>query len=370
MGRLACLFSPATCAVSALAKSSFSSLFAAVTGWIASSLQWLFAAAGRALNSIGDPELVMRASQHEYATLERVSPILLLLGLLVATIGALRAGEPGRLWRLYFATLPACVAGVVLARPVASTILISVDQLSGAASAGVAAAERQLIPRLDSLTGTAPGFGLFILVAGLALGTWFLWCELVVRGVVLALLVVIVPLVVPLAIVPSLRRVGWRLFETFTAVAVAKLMIVVTLVIGLAEVDGRGATSLVTGCVTLLLASLSPFVILRILPVVESSSLHAVENLRQRASHGASAWSRSPGAALVERMRPDYVVPPEEMRGEDLGLDMWPGSGEIPFEPYDGPPVAPPVGEPHIPRGWRHVSEDEKGPVIGWHFDE
>lgn len=337
---------------------------------MASSLQWLFSAAGRALNSVGDPQLVMRASQREYADLERVSPVLLLLGLLVASIGALRAGEPGRLWRLYFATLPACVAALVLARSVASTILMSVDQLSGAASVGVVAAEGHLLPRLEALTGMAPGFGLFILVAGLALGTWLLWCELVVRGVVLALLVAIVPLVVPLAIIPSLRRVGWRLFETFTAVAVAKLMIVVTLMIGLAEVDQRGATSLVTGCVTLLLASLSPFIIVRLVPVLESSSLHAVEGLRQRASRGAAGWSHSPAAALVERMRPNYVVPPDETRGDDLGLEMWPGSGEIPFEPYDGPPVAPPVGEPHIPRGWRHVGHDDVGPVIGWHFDE
>ncbi|MDE3007919.1 MAG: hypothetical protein KGI14_02655 [Acidobacteriota bacterium] len=370
MNHVACILAPAGCAVGALAKSTFADLFNAWTSWILASVQWLFNACGRVLTSLSDPRLVLRATAGPFAALEVVSPALLAVGLMTSTLHALRLAEPARLWREYFGVLPACVAGVVLARPLALLVLEAVNQMSSAASSGVVASEHQLVLGVTNLTANVPGFGLFVIAGGLAIGTWLLWCELLVRDVLLALLLVTVPLLVPLATFTSLRRVGWRLLETFVAVAASKLVIVVTLVLGLAEVHGNGAIGVVTGLVTLVLAAASPFVILRVVPIVEHSALHAVEGLRGRAARGGASVSSSPYAHAVEYLRPDVGPPTPPPRGPDLGLEMWPGSPEATVPEYDGEPVPPPIGTPRSVGGRRHVSEDEMGPVIGWHFDE
>ncbi|HVB19397.1 MAG TPA: hypothetical protein VNE22_03840 [Acidimicrobiales bacterium] len=370
MSHLLCFFSPSGCVLTSIAKATFGDFFNALTGWIMASVQWLFSASGKILTSVSDPQLVMRASSSEYSSLETVSPALLLVGLLVGTIHALRLGEPARLWRDYFGVLPACVAGIFVARPLAQLLLEIVNQLCSSASSGVAGGERQLVVGLTALTASVPGFGLFVIASGLAVGTWLLWCELIVRNVVLALLIVSVPLVVPLALFASARRIAWRLLETFLAVAASKLVIVMTLNLGLAEVRDGSATAIVTGLVTLLLASASPFVLLRLLPVMEYSSLHALEGLRTRATRSAVSAGSSPLASAVDHLRPDVPAPEEGGRGEDLGLETWPGSPERGVPDYDGEPVAPPIGQAQALGGHRHVYSDDKGPVIGWHFDE
>ena len=68
----------------------------------------------------------------------------------------------------------------------------------------------------------------FLLSIFVVIGTMLLWFELIVRTVVLTLLLVLVPVIVPLATFPSLRRLGWRLGETFVAVAASKFAIVIT----------------------------------------------------------------------------------------------------------------------------------------------
>ena len=370
MGHLSCFVSPVGCAMTSLAKASFADFFNAVTSWILASVQWLFSASGSILNSVSDPRLVLNATASPYQSLEVVSPALVLLGLVVSTTHALRLAEPSRLWRDYFGLLPACVGGIVLARPLAQLVLELVNQLSTVASAHVVTDEHRLVLSLTDLTASVPGFGLFVVALGLAVGTWLLWCELIVRDVLLAMVLVTVPLAVPLVFFVSLRRVGWRLLETFVAVAASKLVIVLTLVLGLAEVTQGNATGVVTGLVTLLVASASPFVILRVVPILEHSALHAVEGLRGRATRAATAMGSSPAAVALERLRPNVEPPGEPERGEDLGLGHWPGGPERQVPEYDGEPVAPPIGTPRPIGGHRHVYEDDMGPVIGWHFDE
>ena len=60
--------------------------------------------------------------------------------------------------------------------------------------------------------------------------------------------------------------------------------------------------------------------------------------------------------------------PPE--RGEDLGLEMWPGVPETPMPDMDGERPPPPIGTPTLRRGHVVYRSDEGGPVVGWHFDE
>jgi len=208
------------------------------------------------------------------------------------------------------------------------------------------------------------------MAGALVVGSWFLWCELIVRTVVLVLLLVMVPVVVPLSIFPSLRRIGWRLAETFCAVAASKFVIVVTLAIGLNELDGSSRVEVLAGALTLALATCTPFLILRLMPVLEQSALHGAEGIRARATRAIGSLSSSPIAGAVRSLTPDADLGGAPTRPDHLGLDSWPGEGETPLAPTDGDTPPPPVGTPRVRGGHVVYRSDEGGPVVGWHFDE
>ena len=184
------------------------------------------------------------------------------------------------------------------------------------------------------------------------------------------MLIVLVPVVMPLVAIPAMRRVGWRLVETFLAVALSKFLIVVTLALGLSELTGGGATTVITGAVTLILASATPFVILRLVPLIETSALHGVEGLRQRATRAVMAAPSSPVGAAVAALAPEVAPPSAPERPEDWGIPMWEPGPDFEMPDYDGPPPAPPVGEPRLRTGHVAYYNDDGGPVVGWHFDE
>lgn len=365
-----CLFDLTSCATS-VAKSGFGALFDALTDWVVASVQWLLSAASAVLDSASEPATVLSGSKGEFDALLALGPILLTIGLLVATLQALRHGDAAAIWRSYLGVAPACVAGVVLARPVALLILEAVNQMCSSAASGVASEVPTLARSLTTLAPTTPGFGLLLLAGSLVVGTLLLWFELVVRTVALTLLLVLVPVVVPLSALPVARRLGWRLAETFVALALSKFVIVVTLALGMGEVTSGGPGA-ATGAVTLLLACASPFVLLRLVPFVEQSALHQLEGLRSRATRVVANVGSSPVGRAVAALQPDAPIPGPPTRGEDLGLATWPGVEPEATPPWDegGEPPPPPVGTPLLRGGHVVYQHDEHGPVVGWHFDE
>lgn len=370
MGSLLCFLTPGGCASTSIAKATLGDLFSALTGWILSSVQWLLGSAGRVLASATEPATVVRSATQEFSVLLVVAPPLMMIGLLVATIQAVRHADSSSLWRVYFGVAPACIMGIVVARPIASLILSAVNELSRSAASTVTQHEPGLTKALTSLSTSTPGFGLFLLAVAVVVGGWLLWCELIVRTVILTLLLVLVPVVVPLATFPSMRRLGFRLAETFLAVASSKFLIVVALSLGLDEIRGSSATQVVTGAVTLLLATASPFLLLRVIPFVEQSALHNLEGLRHRFTRGVQGAPSSPLGVAVRALAPEVAVPAPVSRSADLGFEMWDSDSDVEFPAGDGESNAPPIGEPQRRGGHVAYFKDDLGPVVGWHFDE
>ncbi|NNN09852.1 MAG: hypothetical protein HKL85_11780 [Acidimicrobiaceae bacterium] len=371
MHSLLCFVNPVGCATSSLAKATLGDLFGALTSWVLSSVAWLLHATGSVLNSAGEPTAIIHAASPEFLTLATVSPILLLIGMLVSTLHSLRHGDSPALWRSFLGVAPVCVFAIVAARPLAALVLDAVNQLCATAGSSLSQGEVSVSRALLALSlSPTPGFGLFILASLVVVGGVLLWCELIIRAVVLTLLIVLVPVVMPLVIIPVMRRVGWRLVETFLGVALSKFLIVVTLALGLSELTGTGATTVITGAVTLILASVTPFVILRLIPLIETSALNGVEGLRQRATRAVASAPSSPAGMAVAALAPTVSPPSAPERPEDWGIAMWEPGPDFEMPDYDGTPPPAPVGDPLLRKGHVAYYSDDGGPVVGWHFDE
>src|ERR1700722_13318057 len=137
MKHVLCVFSPSSC-ITDLGKSTFNDLFNALTSWIVASVEWMLNAVGHVITAASEPSTVIDGASSEFTTLLVPAPVLMMVGLLVSTLQALRHGEASSLWRVYLGVAPACVAGIALARPMALLILEAVNQLSSNAASTVA----------------------------------------------------------------------------------------------------------------------------------------------------------------------------------------------------------------------------------------
>jgi hypothetical protein len=370
MFHFGCIVHPLSCVTHTVTTTVVGGFFTELTNWVLNSVGWFLSSAGVVLTSATEPTTIIRSATSEFDVLVNLSPVLLMVGLLVATLQAVRHGDAASLWRVYLGVAPACVLAIFVARPFATLLLETVNQLSSSASDAVLERQAELTSALTSVATAAPAFALFVLAVAVVIGSWLLWCELIVRAVILTLLLVLVPVIVPLATFPAGRRLGWRLAETFLAVAVSKFFIVITLTLGFEELLGDSATQVITGALTLILASFSPFLLLKVIPFVESAALHNLEGVRSRLTKTATSLPSSPMAQAARALAPEAPFTGPEERPEDLGLAMWEGGPETPMPESTGVKSAPPIGTPTPRRGHVAYRTDDVGPVVGWHFDE
>lgn len=373
MGALACFFSPLGCGSGSLAKATVGDLFSAFTAWLLESVSWFLTQAGAVLASAGDAAQLWRGAQSEYATMETLAPIVTLVALVVATMTLLRRGQSAGLWSLYFGVLPAVVLVIFTAPTLAQLVMTAVDQLSGAASQNVAAHTTDIATALLAAPSTTPGFGVFLLAVAVIAGTFLLWCELVVRTVALTFLLVMVPVLVPLTLVPALRRVGWRLLEVFLVVVVSKFVIVVVLNLGLSEMTSGSFTGVVTGAVSFLLATLAPLLLVGLLPLAESSAAQQLAGLRGRFTQGVQRMSTHPAVAAAGMLLPEPDIRDDDDRPAGWGVPMH--AGEAGSEPdftalANAEPLPYPVMPKKIRTGHVEIRSDKLGPVIGWEWDD
>lgn len=363
-----CLISPVFCLAKQTGSATFASLFSDLTSWVVESSSWAWHELGAFLAATSSPTVVTGTAQPEYDALVSVAPLVALCALVANVLGALRHGDPGALVRDALLAVPVLALATLAAVPFATMILTIVNQLSSVASVHAAAALRQLTNEAGRLPSTVPDFGVMLLDLAGVVGALLLWFELVLRNAVLALLLCLSPLVMAASLWKPVRRLASRLVETFVAVALSKFVVVVALAMGVLATQSSGVSVQITGIAVVLLAVLVPFTLLRLIPLLDQSALHAADGLRQRASAGARRAS-SAASSAVTAMSPAHEPRPPTP-SEDLGLDDWPASETMtPPEPPSEPPE-PPIGEPQLRRGKVAYLRDKFGPVLGWHFDE
>jgi hypothetical protein len=309
--------------------------------------------------------VITSAVHAQYQRNAVLSPLLCLGGLLVmAGVSALR-GDLGGLLRHVTLFLPLGVVLVVVAPRLFTTVLTVSDSLTTSIGGAM------LLPTASSPWSFHGVTGLDQALVGLlcALSAVLLWIELIVRNVLLAVLLCCVPFVAALLVWSPMRRVVTRLAEAIVVIGLTKPFIAMVLSLGLSAMSVNGGTVAgITGVATLLLAVLAPFVLLRVVPVFETSALHAVDGLRQRVSRSVAAAPQHPVAQGVAiAMAPKVAVPAEP--GDDLGIEMWEGSGESPLPPLDAAPPPLPLRPVRLP-GRHFLTHDHLGPVISFEFDD
>lgn len=273
-----------------------------LTKFLADGAIWL---TGKAVNSINEsvkPELGADWFQERYKVMLGLAALVMVPMLMMSVIRAVMQQDLNQLLKSFLMYLPIAILIMFIATQIVQASLVVTDGLSDAVSKNigndVSAFYSSINDKLSSFSLGAPGlplFGVFIVSVLLILGALFVWIELLVRSAAVYVAVLFLPLVLAALVWPAASKWCRRLVETLAAVIVSKFIIVAVLALAAAALNAGAAPTtedagfgtVMSGSVLMLLAAFSPFVLLKLMPAIESAASNHLESA-----------SRKPGVAV------------------------------------------------------------------------
>jgi hypothetical protein len=161
------------------------------------------------------------------------------------------------------------------------------DEISQAVLDGTGAGQQaktvlQHLGSVGAFSGQST-FVVFLLGLVAVIAAFLLWIELLIRASLIYVLLALSPLAYAAFVWPSTRRILHRLAELVLALVLSKVVIAIALAVAASALT-QGTSNpaviptgeaqlgtLLVGVIMFLLASLSPFLVLKLLPVVEAS---------------------------------------------------------------------------------------------------
>ncbi len=264
-----------------------------LTGWLLGGLlsgvvSWVDHGAAAALRftstliaSTTRPELLSTWFSTTYARVATLSVLLTLPFLFAAAVHALVRSELALLGRAAFGYLPLAMLGVVIAAPLVTLLLSATDEMCTFVAGASGGADASFLTRAaaaitaGSLAGGDPFLAFFVGLITVA-ATVSLWIELLIRAAAVEVVVLMLPLFFAAMVWPARRVWAIRAIETLVALVLAKLAIVAVLALGGAALGSdSGTTAALTGATLVMLAVLSPWALLRLLPLHEVAAAAA-----------------------------------------------------------------------------------------------
>lgn len=275
-------------------------LFDAFGEWVLSGLAFFLGGALELLVDASRPDLAalwFSGPGSPFAVVRQISSVLLVAFVFLGIVWGLLAGDPGGMLRRMAVGLPAAVGGMVVLVAVVDHLLALTDALA-AAVLGPTSDSARLLVTIVSQAAHLPGFAATALGLVGTLAALALWVELLVRSALVYLLVAMAPLALAASMWPAAKGVARRLLELLVAVILSKLVVAVALAVGVAATAGTVETgqspgealgALVVGVAVLCLAAFAPFLVLRLIPVVESAVVaHGLSRAPFRTAQGAA----------------------------------------------------------------------------------
>ena len=282
-----------------------------LVSWVVNSITWFVSALLQFFDRSSTPTLASNwfaggpigANAHSpYGVVAGLALSVLLLCVLISVVHGLLTGEgPAMIGRIA-RDVPLAVLGIVGTIGVVQVLLGTADELAARILTGTqagthATAILHTVGQFQASSGQ-PTFVVFLLGLVAVLGAFVLWVELLVRASLLYVLVALSPFAYAAFVWPSARRILHRLAELIIALVFSKVVIAVTLAVaasalassntgGLATGEAKIGTLLV-GTIMFLLAAFSPFLLLRLFPVVEAAVVaHGISRAPARATQRA-----------------------------------------------------------------------------------
>lgn len=298
--------------LSGLAGAGVNAVFDAAGSWVASGAVWLLDQIGAAMEATTAVPLGTSWFASHEVVMAATAAVVVLPMLAVSAIQAVIHQSPSALLRAFLVQLPAAmvltgVAVTLVRLGLSVTDTLSSQMLQGAGG-NADAALKPLADFLGQATASpaAPAFVLFLAGVTSAVCALGLWLELVVRAAAVSVAVLFLPLALAALVWPAVSHWCRRLADTLAALILSKLVIAAVLSLAAAAIagglgadgpGGGGFGAVLAGVAMLVIATVAPFTLLRLVPAVEAGAVAHLEAARHRLTATATVPYRAANLA-------------------------------------------------------------------------
>ncbi|MCL4448422.1 MAG: hypothetical protein M1483_08480 [Actinobacteria bacterium] len=327
----------------------------AITSWIVSGAAWLLDAVGKMLTFSTYKGLQSGWFLGRYRAMISLAALLALPMMLAGVIQTIMRQEPAKLIKIVFMYIPLAALLTLAAVQLVALGLRATDAASTLISQGISLNPVTFLAKLGStletngiatIMGSAsiPMFVVFLVALIVVMATFWLWLELVLRNAAIYMVVLFLPLCLLSFLWPAVSHWSRKLFELIAALILSKLVIVGALGLASAVLQAGGATpigsgsgQLLVGTALLLLAAFSPFVLFRLVPLIEVGSIASLEGLSHRAVNSLPVGPKDIGEELLSRFASPGEVGGSAETGwsADAGGFGWVKGTVYPYSPSD-----------------------------------
>jgi len=304
-----------------VAVAGVNAVFSEAARWVSSGAVWLIAQVGRAMSASTSIDLGAGwFSAHEAVMASLAAAVVVPMACCAAILAVYRQSA-SMLLRTFLVHLPLSLLLTGVAVTLVRMALAVTDAMSATVLSSAGADTTNLFSGLfASLTpvglttaGIVPGFVVLIGALLAAAAALALWLELVVRAAAVSVAVLFLPLALAALVWPSVAHWCRRLADTLVAVVLSKLVVAAVLSLAASAIaggagvsgseSGGGFASVVAGIALLVIAVLSPFTLLRLVPAVEAGAVSHLESARHRLKSAATTPARTGGNLALEQLR-------------------------------------------------------------------
>jgi len=303
-----------------VAGAGVDAVFDAASTWVSSGAVWLLGEVGHVLSATTSVDLGAPWFAAHEAVMAALAAAVVLPMTCCAVMQAVYRQSASMLARTFLVHLPLCLLLTGVAVTLVRLGLAVTDELCAQVLSGAGVDSANLFSGLTVFfAGTAvaagpavPSFVVFVGALVAALAALVLWLELVVRAAAVSAAVLFLPLAMAALVWPAVSHWCRRLADTLVALVLSKLVVAAVLSLavgalagglGLSGSGGGGFAAVVTGIALLVIATMSPFTLLRLVPAVEAGAVAHLESTRHRLQGAARAPIRSGGNLALDLAR-------------------------------------------------------------------
>jgi hypothetical protein len=281
-----------------------------VTDWVADGAAWLVGQAANLINQTTTPTLSAPWFSGQYKAMIALAAVFALPLLFLSILEGVLRRDGRIILRAACVQLPAAFILTGGAVVVVSMFLTLTDQMSAQITGSVSGDAKTFftgvataLTKLPDATGTgvAPLFAVFLGGLIAAVGSFFVWIELLIRSAAIYVAVLFLPFTFIAMIWPQTAKWCRRLVEFLFAIVFSKFVIVAIMALAAAGLlsagSGQGFNGVLAGAALLFLAAFSPMALLRLVPLVEGAA-HASSH---RSGVGSQTVGPVAGPAAVMR---------------------------------------------------------------------
>ena len=299
-----------------------------VVGYLAGASTWLVAHIAAVAGLDANPELSAAWLQEQARGFGGVLEATVVPLLLAATIGAVVRQDLKRLARIWAVGVPVSLvvgsAGIVLANYAMSVTDALTSVVTGKHGLDIAPALTHLT--IGGISSGAPALVMAALYSIAIAGAVLVWLELLLRQSAIYIVMFFMPLALATYVWPASANVAKRADQILVALILSKLVIFTAISLGLAALSGPSPIDQqFAGAGILLLASFTPFALMKLAPIVEVAAIAHLEGMSRRPIHAAARAAStvtSPGSAvrslLAARSRAAPTDGPAPVRPQPL----------------------------------------------------